>query len=377
MRPYGTRRACRVPGCWNLSIVYTIDCSDQNSFPFGGKQLILVGEFLQLRPVPGRFDSGELMFFSPVFQWAIAHRIQLKQVMRQTFGEDEFSKALQEVRMGECSLESYHYLKTLSRDLNTDTVVVTHISFRHEEVFLHNRDVLDKMPGNSVILRGNLVEETEHFKFSGEAVLTLKEGCQVLLVWNLTVTLKNGSRGTFVAMSNGKAMVHFKNEGVIHIDKQTWTNHSMTGQKVGKVTKYPIILAYAVTCHKSQGLELPYVVLHCSSEFVSGLTYVGMSRTKSYKHLQLIKFRPEYLMKPPEDVIQLCSSSCIGKCIDNLSCCRRKVNVDAFLTTIERPSCRCGVNYKGQKRKNFSVQSRSKSKHTHTKKILFTLRLLE
>ena len=59
-------------------------------YPFAGKQVILVGEFLQLRPVPGKFDNGNFMFLSSVFKFPISHRIELSRVMCQSTSEENF-----------------------------------------------------------------------------------------------------------------------------------------------------------------------------------------------------------------------------------------------------------------------------------------------
>ena len=95
------------------------------------------------------------------------------------------------------------------------------------------------------------------------------------------------------------------------------------GEKIGSVTRFPVILAYAVTCHKSQGLELPGVVLHCSKEFVPGLIYVAMSRVKSQDTLQVLDFNQNQLQAADPEVIRQCSRD-IGECDQSLNCCRRK-----------------------------------------------------
>ena len=74
-----------------------------NMNPFGGKQLVLVGKFLQLRPVPSRFDDGTFQYNSFVFSAAISHRFQLIRLMRQSADEVEFASALQQIRLGMCS----------------------------------------------------------------------------------------------------------------------------------------------------------------------------------------------------------------------------------------------------------------------------------
>lgn len=96
--------------------------------PFGGKQVILVGEFLQLRLVPSFFDDGDFMFQSYVFNAAIGHRFELTHLLRQDSASLCFLKALGELRMGHCTPESPAFLKSLSRPLEIDDSL--HVYFR-------------------------------------------------------------------------------------------------------------------------------------------------------------------------------------------------------------------------------------------------------
>ena len=99
-------------------------------YPFTGKQLILVGEFLQLQPVPNMFDEGCYMFESPLFDHAISHRFALTKVMRQSEEDREFLNALSEIRFGQCTNETEAYLCSLSRELPSSLKeCATHIFF--------------------------------------------------------------------------------------------------------------------------------------------------------------------------------------------------------------------------------------------------------
>ena len=94
-------------------------------------------------------------------------------------------------------------------------------------------------------------------------------------------------------------LVFFEDVGVVTISKQTWIKRNLTGQRMGSVTQFPLVLAYAITCHKSRGLTLPPATVHSSQEHVSGLIYVAISRVKSPEQIQILDFRPQQLLKPP------------------------------------------------------------------------------
>ena len=79
--------------------------------------------------------------------------------------------------------------------------------------------------------------------------------------------------------------VRFEDEGTVMIGKEIWIHRNRQDDKIGEVCQYPLILAYAITCHKARGLTLLGVVVHCSIEFVSGLIYVAVSSVTTAHHL--------------------------------------------------------------------------------------------
>lgn len=85
------------------AIHHCLSADIEERMPFGGKQIILLGDFLQLRPVPNCFDDGMFLFHPPIFQRAVPHRFELTQVMRQM--NKDFLSALQDVRVGKCFRE--------------------------------------------------------------------------------------------------------------------------------------------------------------------------------------------------------------------------------------------------------------------------------
>ena len=121
--------------------------------PFGRKQVVLVGEFLQLRPVPNYFDEGIPIYESELFDKCFPHRFELLTNMRQNSSEHEFLQCLKEVRVGKCTEDSQKTINNLERklpvDLDKDAV---HIFFKKIPVQLHNLKELRAMPGEFVRL---------------------------------------------------------------------------------------------------------------------------------------------------------------------------------------------------------------------------------
>ena len=156
-----------------------------NMKPFAGKQIVLVGEFLQLKPVLNRFGEGPFMFDSHVFRAAMSHRIQLKRIMRQSPDEIEFSIALKQMCLGNCTTATLNFVTSLFRELHPDqNKVATHIFFRKAPTILYNRGVVDSLPGESIPLEAEFSGVTNNMIWPGEETVILKEGARVMLVWN-------------------------------------------------------------------------------------------------------------------------------------------------------------------------------------------------
>ena len=92
--------------------------SSTNQKRFGGKQIISVGDFLQLRPVPNMFDGGKFLFDAELFKISIPHRYELVELMRQINGGETFQRALTELRSGNCSEETVSFFQSLQRPLD-------------------------------------------------------------------------------------------------------------------------------------------------------------------------------------------------------------------------------------------------------------------
>ena len=299
----------------------TDDCKN---LPFAGKQIILIGEFLQLQPVPNLFDEGHFMFFSPLFDFAVAHRFGLTVVMRQQ--DPAFLSAVSEIREGNCSLATEHFITSLQRELPWQLLQnATHIYFRKVPVQLENRRQLDAINEEMITFQADFENDrSRSMSWPGASILQLKRGCKVMLVWNKSDDLKNGTLGIFTGVKGNDLLVNFKEVGIVEIGRETWIKRDRNGQRIGSVTQFPIVLAYACTCHKSQGLTLPSAVVHCSREYVPGLIYVAISRVKSPEHIQVLNFNSRQLLKPQKKALDICSSKHVCQPVADLSCCRNK-----------------------------------------------------
>lgn len=128
-----------------------------------------------------------------------------------------------------------------------------------------------------------------------EAKLYLKRNARVMIVWNYSEDIKNGTTGTFLGLTDKKVQIDVEDYGKVFVKRESWSKRNRNGQNIGTRTQFPVVPFYACTCHKTQSLALPCVVVHCCREFVSGLIYVALRGSKvqmifKYASLSLISF---------------------------------------------------------------------------------------
>ena len=142
-------------------------------------------------------------------------------------------------------------------------------------------------------------------------VLQLKKGSQVMLITNLSKDLVNGSTGIVTPFNHQRFPVVTFDEGICFtVEPKTLadTDRNDTSKMVAQRTQLPLKLAWAITAHKSQGMTLPCVEVHCGNEFTSGQLYVSLSRAKESSGLSLVGFSKAKLIQPPKIVVDFYSA---------------------------------------------------------------------
>lgn len=286
-----------------------------NERPFGGLQVILTGDFCQLPPV----ETDLYCFQIPLWDILIDETIELKTIMRQT--DTIFQGILTRCRMAELTDEDKAIL--LSRK-DVDVGFIDHEhpeqSIRPTRIFPHRKTVddinnqeLEKLKSNNnttqhsimrfltqdkVIHTGgksiNMEEAKtyiEHFNKISQArtVVDLCIGAQVMLIQNLDVEggLCNGSRGVIVDFEQQRPIVKFMNGLKVLIQYHEWSYHISDEIKVIR-KQVPLILAFAITCHKIQAATIDCAEIDISDVFCDGQAYVALSRVKSIENLKII-----------------------------------------------------------------------------------------
>jgi ATP-dependent exoDNAse (exonuclease V) alpha subunit len=272
--------------------------------PFGGLQVILVGDLFQLPPVN---RTGEMADFAHTSEaWAeLAPKIcYLNEQHRQQGGG--LLDVLEAMRGGELS-EHHGEILTgrLNRQLN-DAVPVTRLYAHNVDVETINARHLAKLGDEAktyqMVTSGSKakIEQLARSVLAPET-LELKRGAEVMFVANnFTLGFVNGSRGQVVGFRDGQPLVKLLRNGkIIKAEPHSWTLQE-DGKKRAEVIQLPLRLAWAITIHKSQGMSLDGAEIDLSKSFTPGMGYVALSRVRSLDGLYLLGLNRMALQMHPE-----------------------------------------------------------------------------
>lgn len=264
----------------------------ENRKPFGGLQVIFVGDLFQLPPV-NRFGSEiDYVHLSEAWKNAAPEVCYLTEQHRQGAG-DELLTILREMRAGKLSAESEKILETAIRPAPDDDSI-TRLFTHNVDVDALNRAMLEqlKTPEKRFYMRGNgdpyKVTVMKRNLLCPETLI-LKEGAEVMFCANnFDEGFVNGTRGRVIRFSNAGNPVVLTTDGAeIAVEEHTWRTYNDYGNEIASVTQYPLRLAWAVTVHKSQGLSLDAALIDLSQAFTPGMGYVALSRVRSLEGLYL------------------------------------------------------------------------------------------
>lgn len=281
----------------------------KNSRPFGGVQVLFIGDLLQLPPVIRdeewrtlrNYYKGKFFFHSHVIQQYPPLYIELSKIYRQS--DDTFISVLNNLRNNQITPEDIQVLNKYVQpdfDLKNNPGYIT-LTTHNAKADSINEQAINDLSGNEFSYQPFVVGDFPEKIFPVEENLKLKVGAQVMFVKNdLSFDKRyfNGKMGIVKSLSPQEIFVHFPEENkTIEVEKYEWKNirykvndlnKEIEEEVLGTFAHYPLKLAWAITVHKSQGLTFEKAALDVSQVFLPGQAYVALSRLTSLNGLILL-----------------------------------------------------------------------------------------
>lgn len=291
------------------AIDFMLQVVRRKSQPFGGVQILFIGDLLQLPPIIKdeewrtlrSFYNGKFFFHSHAIQQNPPLYIELSKIFRQT--DKQFISVLNNLRNNQVTTSDIEILNKFVQpdfDLKTNKGFITLTTHNSKADSINSQSLLD-LKGQSKIYNAFVVGDFPDKIFPLEENLELKIGAQVMFIKNdLAFDKKyfNGKMGIIKSLSDEEILVHFPEENkTIEVERYEWQNIRYTVDEntkeiieevLGTFTHYPIKLAWAITIHKSQGLTFDKAALDVSRVFAPGQAYVALSRLRSLNGLILL-----------------------------------------------------------------------------------------
>ncbi len=275
--------------------------------PFGGVQLLMIGDLSQLAPVARESDwtllreyyTTPYFFGSKALQQTKHVTIELQHVYRQT--DTTFVDILNEVRENRLTANGLAMLNSRyckeEKVLNSEGVI--RLTTHNLTANNYNEQRMDSLKGKRYTYEAEITGTFPESSYPAEKTLELKNGCQVMFLKNDTQGARyyNGKLGIITSLDDEHIKVRgLDDDTEVEVTADVWTNARYVIDKEtkeireemdGEFRQYPLRLAWAITVHKSQGLTFDRAVIDVNAAFAAGQVYVALSRLRSLEGLLL------------------------------------------------------------------------------------------
>jgi len=287
------------------------------SKPFGGVQLLMIGDLYQLSPVFQKdwhvlrnYYTGPYFFDSLAIRKTNLLTFELEEVYRQS--DPVFVEILNSVRDGSgdeallAKLNERHLVNTTTEELRDYVTLTTH----NPLVKQINEQKLEAIPTAAYIYKATVTDDFPKEAYPAEEELTLKVGALVMFIKNDASGKKryhNGKTAKIKALTAHSIILNFLDDGTeLEAEREIWQNvkyalsemdNKVTETNAGSFSQFPLRLAWAITIHKSQGLTFDNALIDVSAAFTHGQAYVALSRCRSLEGMVLLeKVKPQNII---------------------------------------------------------------------------------
>ena len=291
------------------------------TIPFGGVQLLVIGDLFQLSPVVREeewrllqpYYNGPYFFQARVFRELKPVYIEFEHVYRQT--NLDFLAILNDVRNNALSPNSLQILNSrYIPDFKSNSYIT--LSTHNSKVDAINQREMDALKGKEYTYKATITDTFPESMYPINEQLTLKVGARVMFIKNDSSTDKlyyNGKLGVVTSLSKQAINVLCDDGTEVNVHNEVWENIRYNADAgsdlvqteiIGTFTHYPLRLAWAITIHKAQGLTFDRLIIDAEDAFAAGQVYVALSRCRSLEGLTLLTPIPTQALTNAREVLQ-------------------------------------------------------------------------